>query len=431
MELNQRLEDWLSARAESPKTRDSYLFLWENFAEFCRKRGKDPLKLVDDYRAVKYLGEAQREKFLEEWQDLLRAFYSWLKPKFAPLTVKNHLVVVRSFLGFWKIPLDVDLPKHPCVIWHNRDLRKEELKQILTFASARDRVIWLAMAESGMRSDTAVNLKYSEIREDFEAKRVPMKILLPSSLLKDHVGDRWSFIGEDGFRELSDYLQGRLPLQNNDFVFSSEKKGKVKGEQFSPASLSVKFGRIVLKLGIDKSVSIDATTGKLRKGERPKPKQIRLHGLRKFFRNNMRAEKGYLDFWMGHGLGVDAHYISRDPEEHRQRYLQGYKFLRLYEASPETLSDVYQQIRDKDKQIKELQSRIEKLEPFLQYLEELQSDPDKPLELFVRGWLRECEKGMSEGDGWDSARVSEELSKKLSQALLKSLNLPKRKPKSP
>lgn len=350
MELDQRLEDWLSARAESPKTRELYLFLLENFADFCRKRGKDPLRLVDDYRAVKYQGEAQRERFLEEWQDLLRAFNTWLKPKFAPLTMKNHLVAVRSFLGFWKIPLDVDLPKHPCVIWHNRDLKKEEIKQILTFASARDRVIWLVMAESGMRADNAVNLKYWQIREDFELKKVPMRILLPSSVLKDHVGDRWTFIGEDSFGELSDYLQRRLPLGNDDYIFASEKQGRVVGEQFSPASISTKFNRIVQKLGIDKSL-----------GKAGKPKQIRLHGLRKFFRNNMRAEKGFLDFWMGHSLGVDAHYISRDFEEHRQRYSEGYKYLKILSPSIESLSEFRDLLSQKDQEIAQLRSRVEEL----------------------------------------------------------------------
>jgi integrase len=333
--------------------------------------------------------------------------------------MKNHLVAVRSFLGFWKIPLDVDLPKHACVIWHNRDLKKEEIKQILTFASARDRVIWLVMAESGMRADTAVNLKYWQIREDFEAKRVPMKSLLPSSVLKDHVGDRWTFLGEDGFRELSDYLQRRMPLEKDDFVFASEREGKVKGEQFSPASISTKFNRIVQKLGIDKSVSIDPTTGKLRKGERPKPKQIRLHGLRKFFRNNMRAEKGYLDFWMGHSLGVDAHYISRDPEEHRQRYLQGYKYLRLYEASPETLSDVYEQMRLKDREIKDLKGRLDSLQPFITSVENLKKDQDA-LRLFVGSWLNDNLLKDPE-EGQLGAEISEELSKRLAEALKKAI----------
>lgn len=368
---NQKVEDWLSQVCESPKTRGSYLFLWGNFLDFCRKRGLDPLRLVDDYRAMKYEGELQRERFLEQWQDVLRAFNTWLKPKFASLTVKNHLVAVKSFLNYWKIPLDVPLPKHSCVTFHNRDISKEEVKQILTFASARDRVIWLVMAESGMRSDNAVNLRYRQIKEDFEAHRVPMRILLPSVTLKAHVGDRSTFIGEDGFRELSSYLSRRLPLKDDDFVFVTEKQGRVKGEQFTAGSLSMKFNNIVQRLGIDKSV-----TGKLdkEKGERPKPKQVRLHGLRKYFRNNIRADGSYIEFWLGHSLGVDAHYISRDPEEHRKRYAESYRYLRIFESSPESLVDVYEQIRGKDKEIKELKETLETLKPLVEFVRGFESE---------------------------------------------------------
>jgi integrase len=151
-------------------------------------------------------------------------------------------------------------------------MTREELRQILTFASPRDRVIWLVMAESGMRAETAVGLRYWQMKEDFEARRIPMRIILPSESLKDHVGDRFTFIGEDGFKELSEYLRGRLPLKDDDYVFASEKAGKVKGEQFSVASLSVKFNRLVQKLGLDKP-----------RGH--KPKSLRMHSLRKYFRN--------------------------------------------------------------------------------------------------------------------------------------------------
>lgn len=355
MEENHWVEDWLSAKAESPKTRKGYSFCWFHFKEFCSSRGKNADKLVEDYRQAKYQGEVLKEQWIEEWQDLVRTFPAWLKPRYASLTQKLFLTVVKSYMKFWKIPVDVDLPKHACVTFHNRDLKKAELKQILTFASPRDRVIWGVMAESGMRADTAVNLQYWQIKEDFEAEKVPMKLLLPSSVLKDHVGDRWTFIGEDGFRELSEYLKKRLPLENDAYVFLSEKAGKVKGEQFSPASLSVKFNDLVQRIGIDKS------RGKREEGKAPKLKEIRLHGLRKYFRNNMKADSSYIAFWMGHSLGTDAHYISRDIEEHRKRYAEGYPSLKVSGVTTESLAAFSDLLTEKDAEIKELRSRVEDL----------------------------------------------------------------------
>jgi integrase len=345
---NLRIEDWLSQVCESPKTRGLYLMLWDHFTKFCQGRGKNPVSLVDDFRAAKRLGESQKDAFLEEWQDIIRAFNTWLKPKYAPLTIKNHLSAVKSFIRYWDIPLKVDLPKHPYIVYHNRDIKKEELKKILTFASPRDRVIWLVMAESGMRSDNAANLKYFQIKEDFEAERIPMKISLPSSTLKDHVGDRFTFIGYEGFRELANYLHGKNP-KPDDYVFATEKKGRCKGEQFSPASLSVKYNRLVQKLGIDKSRGNKQEVG------RPKMKEIRLHGLRKYFRNNQGADSSFIEFWLGHSLGVDNHYISRDIEQHRKRYAEGYESLRVFETGG---TDLRSQLAERDREIQELKEKI-------------------------------------------------------------------------
>lgn len=371
---NQKVSDWLESRAESEGTKRLYLWSWNIFNEFCAQRGKNLKTLVTDYRATKYAGELQREEFLEEWQDTLRAYTPWLNnaqtpqkaKRFAPLSVKDHLSTAKSFISYWKIPLDVDLPKHACVIYHNRDLKKEEFKQILTFASPRDRVIYLILGESGMRVENVVNLKYWQIKDDFEAKRVPMKILLPSSTLKDHVGDRWTFIGEDGFTALSDYLARRTP-KDEEYVFKSEKQGKVRGEQFSTASVSTKFNRIVQKLNIAPSLA----QGK------GKPKKIRLHGLRKYFRNNMKADSAFVNFWMGHSLGVDAHYISRDPEDHRQRYAEGYKSLRILEASQQSITQLYEITLEKDRQIKELEKTVKLLQDQVEQQKGMQGQINK------------------------------------------------------
>ena len=345
--IDPKVEDWLNARCESDKSRKSYIFGWGYFEKFCIERSKDANSIVDDYRSIKYEGELKKDIFLEGWQDLLRGFYGWLKPRMASLSFKQCLSAIKSYMRFWKVPLEIDLPKHTFVTYHNRDITKDEVKQILNNASPRDRAIYIVLAESGLRSETAVNLKYWQIKDDFEAKRIPMKIMLPSSTLKFHVGDRWTFIGEDGFKELSDYLTLRLPLKDDDYVFVSEKPERVKGGQFSPASLSVKFNRLVQKLSIAES-----------RGKAAIPKRIRLHGLRKYFRNNHGADSAFIKFWMGHSLGVDAHYISRDPEEHRKRYAKGYKALRIFEPNPESLTSLYQQVHEKDQEIKEIKETL-------------------------------------------------------------------------
>lgn len=318
---NHYIEDWLAATTESEKTAYCYIKNIEIFSEFAKHRGIDFQGIVEAWRKVKRADINEREDFLEAWNDIIRSFNTQIKKKYAPLSVKNLLATPKSFFSFWNIPIRVLLPKRACVVYHNKDLTKQEVRQILTFASPRDRVIWLLMTESGMRGDTAVKLKYWQIKEDFEAEKVPMKIMLPSSSLKDHVGDRFTFTGEDGFRELKQYLEGRR-LEDEDYVFASERRGRVKGEQFSVASLSVKFSRVVLKLNLAKP------------REKHKPKPIRMHSLRKYFRNNMKSDSAYIKFWGGWSLGTDAHYISREAEKHREEYRKGYPYLRIYDIEP-------------------------------------------------------------------------------------------------
>jgi integrase len=346
---NHSIEDWLAARAESDKTLIEYTRGIAAFEEFCQRRGKSISSIVEDWRAAHYSGPREEQMFLDRWQDLIKAYTTYIKPRYAPLSQKVFLTVPKSFFSFWKIPLDVDLPRRACVLYHNHDLTKKTIRQILSKASQRDRAIFLLMAESGLRSNTVVNLKYWQIKEDYEEGLIPMRILTPASEIKDHVGDRWSFIGEDGVKTLKEYLEPRMPLRDQDYVFATEKPSRVKGEQFTEASLSTIFRRITEHLKMEKGSPFG------------KPGHYRMHGLRKYFRNNMKAEESFRKFWMGHSLGVDAHYISRDSEEHRRRYAQGYKQLRIFEqASSVKLTEIAHELKQKDKEILELKQLLVK-----------------------------------------------------------------------
>ncbi|MDH5636318.1 MAG: hypothetical protein OEY47_06615 [Candidatus Bathyarchaeota archaeon] len=356
MESKRWIEDWLSARAEADKTKTHYVTCLKHFVEFCSvKWNKDFYKVVEEWRKARLQGPKEIDPFIDQWTDIVRNYNTCIKPRYAPLTVKNLLAVIKSFFRFWKIPVDVDLPRRACVIYHNRDLAREDVRQILTYASPRDRVMWLIMAESGMRAQTAVKLKYWQIKEDFEKDLIPMRIVTPAAALKDHVGDRWTFIGEDGVRELKEYLKPRVPLKDDDYVFASEKPGKVAGDQFSVASLSVKFGRVAKKLGLHKS-----------RGS--KPSGVRMHGLRKYFRNKMKAEAAYREFWMGHSLGVDAHYITRDVDVHRKKYLEGYEFLRIFEPSAGSITELISEMRKKTQEIKALKEQNQEFKEQIQDL---------------------------------------------------------------
>jgi hypothetical protein len=164
-----------------------------------------------------------------------------------------------------------------------------------------------------------VKLKYKHIKEDYEKGIVPMKIDLPKELLKDRVGDRFSFVGEDSVNLLRLYFASRK-LGDEDYIFQSEKKTTVQ-KHIPPTSFSNYFRKVALSLGITE------------RKEKGKPYPIRLYCLRKYFRNNCKADSALREFWMGHSLGVDEHYIQRDVELHRKAYAEAYPMLRIYEPT--------------------------------------------------------------------------------------------------
>ena len=131
------IEDWLSSRAESEKTRIEYRRAIEQFSKFCESRGKQFSQVVELWRSAHYLGAREEQIFVDQWQDMIRAYATRIKSRYAPLSQKVFLTVPKSFFSFWKIPLDVELPRHPCVRYHNQDLQKEQIRMILSKASQR------------------------------------------------------------------------------------------------------------------------------------------------------------------------------------------------------------------------------------------------------------------------------------------------------
>jgi hypothetical protein len=131
------------------------------------------------------------------------------------------------------------------------------------------------------------------------------------------------------------------------------------------ASLSVKFSRVCRALKLEKGTPYG------------KPGRYRMHGLRKYFRNNCRADPFYREFWMGHDIGIDESYIDRsmsrdltDPEIHRKLYQQAYEELRILEpTTPTGLKEIQEQLKQRDTQIQELRAQIEELKGGTEFMQ--------------------------------------------------------------
>jgi len=340
-EVRDPYELWLNQVTESETTKRQHLQDILKFEKWAYDNyGLDVKSLPLKWREAKYNGEVEKEKFLDQLNDVLRDYFAFLKGRVTPLSVKRSISVVMSFLHAFDIPAKPLRIRYPYVVYHNRDITKDELRLIVEASDPRDRAIWLILYESGMRPQTLAKLKWKHIKADF--CNIPMRIDLTSDILKCRVSQRWTFIGEDGVKALKTYLASRLPLKDDDYVFVTEKPSN---KPLTAQAMSQAFNMIVKKL-------------KLAKGEGRKPKELRLYCLRKAFRKYMASaiDSAYVEFWMGH-TSTATHYLSMDIEFHRQLYKKGYENLRLYQPT-----HIEKLIAEQREEIERLRSQLNQMQ---------------------------------------------------------------------
>jgi len=375
--LNNCYDLWISKVCESETTSRRYLEDISDLEKWALTAHN--LKVSDisaKWREAKYSGEIQKERFLDELKDLVDDYFAWLKKgnRYTSMSINRHMAVLMSYLHYYDIPIKPVRIRRPYVVYHNRDITKAEINKILDHSDVRNRAIFLVLYESGMRPSTLINLRWRHIKEDFLARKVPMKIELTSDILKCRVTSRYVFIGDQGYEALTKYLNLRLPLKDEDFIFVTEKPA---GSRMRTSGVSQRFNSTVTKLGLAE-----------KRGN--KPKAIRLYCLRKAFRRFMATEvdSAYVEFWMGH-TNTATHYLSEDTEHHRAIYAKGYKALRLSEQ-PTVPAEVIDALKKKDDEIKALKETMAKLQPLIDLVNSYPTVEQMKADL---GMTREYDKG--------------------------------------
>lgn len=346
---------WIGEVCESRESENSYRVAIKCFEAWAQENhGFNVAGIPERWRTVKYQDPAERERFVDELRDLLRAYFAYLKDMYTPIAVNSRMSTVMSFLHNWEIPVKSRRLRYPYVVYHNRDIKKEEIRRLLEHTDVRNQAIFLILYESGMRPNTLVNLRWRHIKEEFLEQRIPMKINLTSDILKCRVSERWTFIGEDGYKALKRYLTTEgLPQKDEEFVFTKEKPA---GGQLGRTALSQSFNKLVKKLGLAEP---RGPGGK-------KPKEIRLYCLRKAFDKYLDADEAYKEYWTGH-TSTMTHYVSSDPEHHRKLYAEGYESLRLFkQIDAEVIAKLTKENAD-------LTERVDRLEKILGEIADLKA----------------------------------------------------------
>ena len=326
------------SHSKSKSTRGGYR---RDMERFCMYAGTTPQKIFDEYQT------SDEKRFRQKYGMILKAWQSDLTAgSYTPSTVANHVIAVESFFKYSDLPLGFIPKARREVIYHNRDIRKEEIQQILAAARPRERAFYAFMAQSGLRPETISLLQLKDLPELDEGK-VPCLVMVPKQKTKGKFGAYFTFIGEDALKYLKDYLATRADLTPESYLFAGANgKGCMGVSQPSHAFANTletlsKSGKIVHQ----------------KRGNR-KPSEIHLYNLRKYFRNQAGpAGTDNVNFWMGHRIGgSDDNYKSREGQEQieKLRIIYAEKAMPLLRLESNTPTETEKTISAQAKELEEL-----------------------------------------------------------------------------
>jgi len=323
------VETWIAGvqygHSKSPRTAEHYK---EAIHTFCKWLNTTPEKIVQENET------GDERQFRRKYSKILGAYIAELSRRgLTSNSTHTRIACVRSFFKYNDLPLSFMPSGKQTVTFHNRDMSKEEIQAVLAISNPREKAFYTIMAQSGVRPDTLCKLKLKDIEPDFGKGTIPCKITIPQEKTKGQYAQYFTFMGQESLNSLKAYLNKRQDVGSDSLLFTRIKShGEYTNELVSPNTMSNAFKKSLRILRQKGVLSYEIRT----EGKRGKPNELRLYCLRKYFKNhaNQMGDE-YVEFLMGHTIGVSGHYIAKDVEFYRKLYAEkAMPFLRLESATP-------------------------------------------------------------------------------------------------
>jgi integrase len=271
---------------------------------------------------------------------------------------KQAYAAVRSFFARQYVPLQFfrsDAPRGPPPT--PRVARKDEIRKMLTYADERARALILTLCQSGLRISDAVNLKYGDIREDFEANRTPCLMQVVTQKTNTPTV---TFLGQDAIDALHVYFN--LRKRGTVRYYGPKARKGIPAETITDESplfrtresshvkrVSVKQATEIIRM-----VSVKAGVG-----------FISAHAFRRWFQTTLEQAHippNWVLRMMGHSLpGVEGSYSRPEIEQMRDAYKNAELYLSLVglpEATLQTVQRLQNQIKELQEKNVELKQRV-------------------------------------------------------------------------
>jgi len=299
------------------------------------------------------------EKYISKNRDYkkdIELFLKSLKGR-PPLTIRCSISCIKTFLS----ENDVDFKEK---YWKNISKRIQgsrpwtekqvptpnQLKRILTHGDARARSFFLTLLSSGMRIGELCQITKNDLHLDEK----PPRIRIHGKYTKS--GDaRNTFITDEARNSLEawlkirkNYLKKNAELLNARFDHYKISVDDNRVFPFEPQAGRTMWNRMVKNSEL---FEIDESTNRLK---------MNVHSLRTFFRTKLGdvIKTDVIEELMGHEGYLTGSYRDYDLNTLGENYIKGSHKLLIFETIAD-LSDVHEELKEKDKELKDLKHEME------------------------------------------------------------------------
>ena len=196
---NNLVKTWFDNIAYSHSSSENTKAVYAHFLDvFCDHVNKTPKQIIEDFENSK-----RDRDFSRKYSQQLRSLISvYVRKGYASGSIKGMVSAVRSFFKYNDLPLGHIPMSKPRIVFHNRDITAQEIREILKVSKPRERAYYLMMAQTGLRPHTLCHLKIKHIEPDFSKEVVPCKVDVPEELTKGAFGSYFTFMGADAVKYL-------------------------------------------------------------------------------------------------------------------------------------------------------------------------------------------------------------------------------------
>lgn len=368
------IENWLDTVAfnhsNSQQTRRIYKAYFQKFLNHAQTTAEN---ILQDYNT-----SITEREFRQKYTPIIMSLIGEMnKQNLSQSTQHSRISTVKSFFKYNSLPLGYIPSGRQFIEFHNRDIEKEEIEEIIKDAQPREKAYYTLMAQSGLRPQTVSKLTIGDLEKLLDENTpIPCLIKIPQNKTKGQYSEYFTFTGKESIAYIKEYLKRERsqPLTQENYLFTM-KDGR---SPVRPDVINHTFKRTVEKLKA-KNVLNFKTNKKDMPNEKRKSvsrNELRLYNLRKYFRNNAHAGWDYVNFWMGHiaKLGSDKHYFSQtNIDQHRQQYKEkAMPHLNIETTTPDEIAPIITDLQNKltqqqkdierrDNELQELKNTVENL----------------------------------------------------------------------